>query len=77
MEKAFCLNCEKDVEYKIKSLKLKTVIKGTLLIVPEKQAYCCNCNNEIYVPELNDFNAESREKTYIEYFQNNNEKYEE
>ena len=45
-QEPFCISCDDKTDYSVKE-----VLGGFLA------AYCNNCGNEIYVAEINDFNA--------------------
>lgn len=57
MEKAICLNCKKKVDYDVKTIKAKAIIKGEKVEYGKKTAICKDCGKEVWVEELDDFNA--------------------
>lgn len=62
--KAFCMECGRPVEYSIKSEVIELTIRGVTFSYVELSAYCRECGCNIYVSEINDNNAESREEAY-------------
>lgn len=64
--KGFCTKCGQEVKYIIKSKIVQSTIKGVLFNYTELSAHCVECGSNIYVPEINDNNAESMEKAYWE-----------
>lgn len=55
-KKVFCEECRDDVNYAISYAQLSGKIKGEEYTYEGKVAHCINCNSEIYVDEINDYN---------------------
>lgn len=62
--RAFCANCGSKMPYSVVSNRIELTIKGTTFGCIEQEAHCVECNEEVYVPEINDYNVESRETAY-------------
>lgn len=54
----FCETCLDDTEYVIKEEEVTEYARGKDIKYIRKEAYCTECGNPIYVPELNDENLE-------------------
>lgn len=54
--KVFCEECRNDVTFTINEKKMKGTIKGEKYSYIGKEAFCMNCDSEVYVAEINDFN---------------------
>lgn len=61
---AFCIACDEEVEYTVFAERVETVIRGVKISYVEVAAKCPVCGEEIYVPEINDANVQSREDAY-------------
>ncbi|KGF10079.1 hypothetical protein HMPREF1635_00370 [Clostridiales bacterium S5-A14a] len=64
----FCEECRKDVEYIVSDQPMKGTIKGEVYHYIGKMACCKECNSEIYVDEINDYNLKA---LYDEYRKKN------
>lgn len=62
--KCFCTKCGQKVSYSIKTEIIELTIRGVTFNYAEMSANCGNCNQSVYVPEINDANVESREEAY-------------
>lgn len=62
--KAYCINCGEKCPYEIKTAMEEITIRGTTFSYSEQTAFCSVCGEEIYVPEINDLNAQAREDSY-------------
>lgn len=62
MNKGFCENCNKLVEYEVKEIAEEVVIKGRKYKYNRLTGYCKNCGEEISSNELNDENLNRIEK---------------
>lgn len=60
----FCFECNKNVEYTVRTEKEELTIKGVSFSFDESRAYCKICGNELDVPELDDINYAARENAY-------------
>lgn len=62
---AFCENCFDDVEYEIReNIPMSEVLKNVEYHFLGKEAYCKNCGEAVYVPEINDYNLEALYDVY-------------
>lgn len=65
MSRAFCINCEKYVEYMVRGEEVEiTTPKGKKFKCRELRAMCMKCANDMYVPKINDENVKIRELAY-------------
>lgn len=60
----YCIHCDCRVEYCLKSQRVALNIRGIDITYDELVAYCRDCDEEIYVAEINDANVEVRKATY-------------
>lgn len=63
---AFCIECGGDREYSITTSRVESEIRGVKFSYVEHTAVCIDCGEELYVPEINDSNAQAREDAYRE-----------
>lgn len=61
---AFCINCGCKNKYRRVTEKAETEVRGVQFSYAETRAICEKCGEELYVPEINDSNARSREDAY-------------
>ena len=61
---AYCIYCDRRVEYCLKSQRVALDIRGIAITYDELVAYYSKCGAELYVPEINDVNVEVRKATY-------------
>ena len=61
---AFCIACDEDVEYMMFTERVETVVRGAKIRYVEVAAKCPVCEEELYVPEVNDVNVQARENAY-------------
>ena len=61
---AFCIACDEDVEYTMFTERVETVVRGAKIRYVEVAAKCTVCEEELYVPEVNDVNVQARENAY-------------
>lgn len=64
--KKFCEKCRDSVEYTVKKVNKERVIKGKVLNYIGKVAYCNECKNEVFVPEIRDYNLSELDAAYRE-----------
>lgn len=64
----FCEECRKDVDYIVDDQHMTGTIKGEVYNYIGKMARCKECNSEIYVDEINDYNLKA---LYDEYRKKN------
>lgn len=65
-KKLFCEYCEDDVEYTVSEEVLNGKVKGETFEYLGKKAFCNKCHEEIYSPELNDYNLDQLYDAYRE-----------
>jgi len=68
--KRYCYHCDNDVEYTVREEEISDNLRGVQINFIAQVAYCNECGNEIYIPELDDenikkANAEYRKKVGI------------
>ena len=54
--KKICEECREDVTYIVTTKQFEGTIKGVVYSYLGKVAHCVDCNSEIYVKEINDYN---------------------
>ena len=54
--KVFCEECRNDVSFSVVDERMSGTIKGEMFTYLGKIARCSDCNSEIYVEEINDYN---------------------
>jgi len=65
MEKmTFCETCRKDEPYYLKTATMKGTLKGEEYEYTGKQAFCSECNAEVYVAEIEDANLKALYDAY-------------
>lgn len=65
-KKVFCEECRNDMEFSVVNKRLEGTIKGETYSYLGKVAHCIDCNSEIYVDEINDFNLKALYNKYRE-----------
>ena len=65
-KKVFCDECRNDVNYTVESVRMNGTLKGETFTYLGKKAHCINCNSEIYVEEINDYNLKALYDKYRE-----------
>jgi putative zinc finger/helix-turn-helix YgiT family protein len=66
LQKTFCPECRKDVDYQIKELVEKKEVRGLEFEYTAERAYCNECKSEIFIPELHDKNLKKIDAAYRE-----------
>jgi hypothetical protein len=61
---ALCTVCLDKHPYRTEQSQQTSTVRNVTFSYLERRAYCTVCGNEIYVPEVNDANVESRERAY-------------
>lgn len=61
---AFCVNCGCRSKYRIATGETDAEVNGVRFSYVEALAVCEECGGELYVPDINDRNAQSREEAY-------------
>ena len=61
---AFCFNCGCKNKYRRVTEKAEAEVRGVQFSYAETLAICEKCGEELYVPEINDSNAQIREDAY-------------
>ena len=64
--KGFCENCRDMVDYSVKTVNKEKVIKGKTIRYVGKEAYCEECKEEIFEPEVRDYNLIQLDAAYRE-----------
>ena len=64
MERAYCYECRKEVNYTISEKELAMPLKGETYTFIGKIAQCNDCNSEVYVAEIDDANMEALYDAY-------------
>jgi len=65
VNKVYCYNCKKYVEYAIKKETIREY-KGVIVNVEENIPYCPECQQELFVPEIENENLKRLYKRYKE-----------
>ncbi|VDN46197.1 conserved protein of unknown function [Petrocella atlantisensis] len=60
----FCEKCRDTVDYNVKMIDKKKEIKGKMILYVGKEAYCAECKEEIFVPEVRDYNLRELDTAY-------------
>ncbi|MFN2341627.1 MAG: hypothetical protein ABR547_10215 [Halanaerobium sp.] len=66
LQKTFCPECRKNVEYQIKNSVEAKEVRGLEFEYTVERAYCNNCGAEIFIPELHDKNLQKIDNAYRE-----------
>lgn len=61
---AYCISCGEKQPYKVKTTREENTVRGITFSYVVYTAFCMECGEEVYVPEINDFNVQSREDAY-------------
>lgn len=61
---AFCTRCGCERAYDVHMEPVEFDVRGGSFRCRELRAFCVVCDNEIYVPEINDANARAREEAF-------------
>ena len=64
MKKVYCPNCKKSVNYKIEKRDIKK-FKGVEINTYENVGVCLSCNQDLYIPNLEDENINRISEEYI------------
>ncbi len=64
MKKIFCPECRDDVTYTVVEKELSHKIKDKEYKYTGKVAYCSSCGEEVYVPEINDYNVRALQAVF-------------
>ena len=62
--KTYCINCDEKVPYGLTARNVIMTAHGITFTYMEYVAYCLQCGDEIYVPDINDINARAREQAW-------------
>lgn len=62
----FCEKCRDTVEYNVKMVEKEKEIKGKVIKYVGRVAYCDECKEEIFVPEIRDYNLKELDSAYRE-----------
>ena len=61
---AFCTSCGCERTYDVRMEPAEINVRGVSFRCMELRTFCVVCNNEVYVPEINDTNAKAREEAF-------------
>ncbi len=64
MAMAFCISCGTNMPVKMDSLSVEVEVRRVKISYVETRAICSECGKELYLPEVNDKNAQAREAAY-------------
>ncbi len=64
--RVFCEECRNDVKFSVTDIKMEGTIKKEVYTYFGKVAHCVDCNSEVYVAEINDFNLKALYDKYRE-----------
>ncbi len=64
--KIFCDECRNDVNYTVENAEMSGTLKGETYTYSGKIARCIDCNSEVYVDEINDYNLKALYDKYRE-----------
>lgn len=62
--KGFCEKCRDTIDYHVKMVDMEKEIKGKNIKYVGKVAYCYECDEEIFVPEIRDYNLRELDDAY-------------
>ena len=57
-------NCDEKKEYVVKAYKREITVKGITFSYVHQTAYCSECGEELYCPQINDANVQAKEDAY-------------
>ena len=63
-KEVFCIECGANKPFTVKTARGEVTIRGITFSYLEQTAYCAECGEEVYVPEINDINVQAREDAY-------------
>lgn len=63
-ERAFCIEDGEFQTYAVRAANKTITVRGISFTYLHRAAYCDKCGMEIYVPAVNDANAQAREDAY-------------
>ena len=64
--KVFCEECRNDVDFNVDKIQIEGIIKGDTYNYLGKEVRCNDCNSEIYVSDINDYNLKALYDVYRE-----------
>jgi len=62
MSDHYCINCDEKVPIWIRYRRVRFVYRTKPLVCEEKYAVCQFCGEEVYIPQINDWNAAARKE---------------
>ncbi len=62
--KAYCHFCNENTQIELREELQKNEIKGHIVTTLVTNAYCVQCGNEVYIPQINDENIDKIDKQY-------------
>jgi len=63
-KEVFCIECGDYKQFAVKTTREEITVRGVTFSYLEQSAYCSECGEEVYVPEINDINVQAREDAY-------------
>lgn len=60
----YCIHCDQKSTYYLKPQRVNMDIRGIFFSYVEQIAYCHECDEEVYVPEIHGLNVIAREDAY-------------
>lgn len=58
-KKVFCPECRNDVDYIVNDVPMNGTLRGETYSYIGKEARCKNCNTELFIDEINDYNLKA------------------
>jgi hypothetical protein len=65
METAFCIRCRDMRPYRLEISQVESTVRGVSFSYQEQAAYCTECGDLVYIPEVNDANVQARVDAYV------------
>ena len=62
--KVYCEECRNDVNFCIANVQMEGMIKGEKYSYLGNKAYCVDCNSELYIEEVHDYNLRALYDVY-------------
>lgn len=66
MKQVICIQCRKMVEYITREMDDSFIVKGELVKYKKRIAYCKNCGEEVWVEDVDEYNANAPLQKYCE-----------
>ena len=62
--KGYCIGCDQEVPVILREEYQENTIKGVVINTLVNIVYCSECNEQLYIPQINDENLDRIEKQY-------------